>query len=172
MDTYSLLLDVHKNGLKTLLHLLEKVEEHCKEKGMRESVLLEARLAPDMFPFAKQIQIASDDVRRNLLLLAGKEHIRMEDTEKTVAELKVRIEKTLAIVNELTPADFEGSETRHISLYWMGEQYVEGNDFIPQLAIPNFLFHVTIAYAILRKEGVAIGKSNFITTLNMKPKAG
>ena len=92
--------------------------------------------------------------------------------EKTVSELKIRVEKTLAIVAELTPEDFKGAEERHISLYWMGEQYVEGVDFVPQLAIPNFLFHIAMAYAILRKEGVAIGKSNFITTLNMKPKAG
>jgi hypothetical protein len=170
MEKYELLLNVTKNSLKTLEHLLDKAEAHCKENGVEESTLLTATLAPDMFNFTRQIQIASDDARRNLCLLAGKEHIRMEDTETTIAELRARIQKTREVVDELTPSDFAEADTRKITLYWMGENYVEGNDFVQQLGIPNFMFHVAIAYAILRKEGVQIGKSDFITTLNMKPK--
>ncbi|MFZ2253256.1 MAG: DUF1993 domain-containing protein [Minisyncoccia bacterium] len=172
MEKYSQLLDITKNGLKTLLHLLDKAEAYIKENGVAEDTLLSAKLAPDMFDFTRQIQIASDDARRSLRLLAGKEHIRMEDTEKTIAELRERIAKTQDIVNELTLSDFEGADARHISLYWMGENFVEGKDLVAQLAIPNFLFHVTTAYAILRKEGVVIGKTDFITTLNMQPKVG
>ena len=170
MEKYSQLLDVTKNGLKTLHHLLDKAEAFIKEKGIAEDTLLSAKLAPDMFDFTRQIQIASDDARRSLRLLAGKNHIRMEDTEKTITELRERITKTQDIINELTLSDFEGADARHISLYWMGENFVEGKSFVAQLAIPNFLFHVTIAYAILRKEGVAIGKTDFITTLNIQPK--
>ncbi len=171
MEKYELLLNVTKNSLKTLEHLLDKAEAHCKENGIEESTLLTAGLAPDMFNFTKQIQIASDDARRNLRLLAGKEHVRMEDTETTIAELRTRIGKTREIVDELTPGDFAEADTRKITLYWMGENYVEGNDFVQQLGIPNFMFHVAMAYAILRKEGVSIGKSDFITTLTMKPKS-
>ena len=170
MEKYTTLLDVTKNGLSTLLHLLDKAEAHCKEKGIPEEALLTASLAPDMFNFTRQIQIASDDARRNLRLLAGKEHIKMEDTEKTITELKQRISKTQDVVNELTPTDFADADSRHISLYWMGENFVEGKDLVAQLAIPNFLFHVTIAYAILRKEGVTIGKQDFNTGLHMQPK--
>jgi uncharacterized protein len=170
MEKYELLLNVTKNSLKTLEHLLDKAESHVKERGIEESTLLTASLAPDMFNFTKQIQIASDDARRNLRLLAGKEHVRMEDTETTIAELRTRIQKTREVVNELTSSDFSEADTRKITLYWMGENYVEGNDFVQQLGIPNFMFHVAMAYAILRKEGVSIGKSDFITTLNMKPK--
>jgi len=171
MEKYTLLLEVTKNELNTLLHLLDKAEAHLKEKGLDESTLLTARLAPDMFNFTRQIQIATDDARRNLRLLAGKEHIKMEDTEVTIAELRTRIQKSQAVVDELTPADFAGADERHISLYWMGENYVEGKDFVAQLAIPNFMFHVAMAYAILRKEGVMIGKQDFNTVLNMKPKS-
>ncbi len=171
MEKYTLLIDVTKNALKTLLHLLDKAEAHVKEKGLDESALLTAQLAPDMFNFTRQIQIATDGARRSLRLLAGKEHIKMEDTEVTIAELRTRIQKSQAVVDELTSADFAGADERHITLYWMGEHYVEGKDFVAQLAIPNFMFHVAMAYAILRKEGVVIGKQNFITALNMKPKS-
>ena len=171
MEKYTTLLTITKNGLGTLLHLLEKASAHCTEKGIPESDLLTASLAPDMFTFTRQVQIATDDARRNLRLLAGLEHIRMEDTETTIEELVTRITKTQAIINELTPTHFEGADVRPITLYWMGNNHVVGSDFVAQLAIPNFLFHVTIAYAILRTEGVVIGKSDFITALNMVPNA-
>jgi hypothetical protein len=171
MEKYELLLETIVNSLNTLTHLLDKAEAHVKEKGIDESVLLTAKLAPDMFDFTKQIQVATDDARRNLRLLAGMEHVAMEDTEKTIAELKVRIQKSLDIVKELKPEDFKDADTRQISLYWMGENYVIGKDFAMELAIPNFMFHVVTAYAILRAQGVNIGKQDFITKLSMHPKA-
>lgn len=172
MDTgkYELLLDVVKNGLKTADHLLAKAEEYVKMQSIPEENLLSARLAPDMFPFSRQIQIVSDNARQYTRFLAGKEHIPMEDTETTIAALRERIKKSADIVGELTLADFEGADERHISLKWMGENYVEGKDFLIDQAIPNFIFHVTTAYAILRNQGVSIGKTDFITTLHMKPK--
>lgn len=172
MEKYTLLRGIVENGLATLLHLLDRAEAHIIEKGMPAETLLSAKLAPDMFDFTRQIQIATDDARRNLLLLAGKEHVRMEDTEKTIAELRTRIQKTQMIIAELSDADFTGADERHITLYWMGENYVEGKDFVAQLAIPNFMFHVSMAYANLRKEGVSVGKQDFIQKLNMKQKSG
>lgn len=171
MEKYSLLLDITKNMLGSLSHLLDKAGEYVKEKGVEESTLLNATIAPDMFNFTRQVQIATDDARRSTRLLAGKEHIVMEDTETTINELKERVAKSLAVVNELKVEDFEGADDRHVSLYWMGEMYVEGRDFIKELAITNFLFHVVTAYDILRKEGVQVGKSDYITVLSMKPKS-
>lgn len=171
MEKYELALAVTKNGLATLTHLLEKVETHIKEKEITEDSLLSASLSPDMFAFARQIQIATDDARRNLLLLAGKEHIKMDDTEKTVVELKERVKKTLEVIASLKKEDFEGADERHISLYWMGDKYVEGKDFVEEFFFLNFFFHVVTAYDILRKEGVAIGKMDFITKFTMKSNA-
>ncbi len=171
MEKYTLLLDVTKNMLGTLNHLLDKADAHVKEQGVQESDLLQAALAPDMFNFTKQVQVATDDARRNLRLLAGKEHIKMEDTETTIAQLKDRVKRTQDIISELSINDFKDADTRQVSLYWMGEMGVDGKDFVAQLAVPNFLFHVITAYAILRKEGLNIGKQDFITVLHMKPKA-
>ena len=170
MEKYQLVLETFINSLNTLTHLLDKAEAHVKEKGVPESTLLDAKLAADMFDFKKQIQVATDDARRNSRLLAGMEHIAFEDTETTIAELKERIQKTLSIVKEISLDAFKDADARHISLYWMGENYVEGKDFVQELAIPNFMFHVAMAYAILRAQGVAVGKQDFITKLTMKPK--
>ncbi len=170
MEKYTTLLELTKNNLGTLLHLLDAAEKFVQEKNMNETDILTASLAPDMFHFTRQIQIATDDARRNLRLLAGKEHIRMEDTETTISELRERIQKTQTIVDELTIDDFREADTRKITLYWMGENYVDGKSFVAQLAIPNFMFHVCTAYAILRTKGVPIGKQDFITALDIKPK--
>jgi uncharacterized protein len=161
---YELLLD-----LKTLTHLLDKAESHVQEKGIPESALLTSQLAPDMFTFTRQIQIASDGARQNLFLLAGKEHVKIDDTETTIVALRERVKKTEAIINELTATDFANADERHITLeYWPEGTYMDGKDFLVQQAIPNFMFHMTTAYAILRNQGVVIGKKDFITTSNKK----
>jgi uncharacterized protein len=170
MEKYTAYLEIAKNYLVTLTHLLDKAEEHVKAKGIDEKELLDAQLAPDMFPFAKQIRMATDDARRNLLLLTGKEHIPFEDKETTIAELKDRVKRTQDIVNGIDPAGFEGADERKISLYWMGEQYVLGKDFVVENAIPNFLFHVVTAYSILRMKGLQIGKSDYMRKLSMRSK--
>ncbi|MDB5260678.1 MAG: hypothetical protein JWN37_909 [Candidatus Nomurabacteria bacterium] len=168
MNQYELLLNISKNALVTLSNLLDKGSAYAEEKGIDESVLLTASLAPDMFNFTKQIQVSTDDARRNLFLLSGKEHIKMEDTETTFAELQERVKKTKEIIDSLTVADFEGADDRHISLYWMGGAYVLGKDIVSQLAIPNLLFHVVTAYDILRAQGVPLGKSDYIVNLKMQ----
>ncbi len=171
MTQYEALYATAKNSLKTLTHLLEKAEAHAKETGIQESVLLTSALAPDMFNFTKQIQVATDDARRNLCLLAGKEHVKMEDNETTIAELKVRVSKTLEVINGIDTASFKDADERHVSLYWMGGAYVLGKDFVSELAIPNMMFHVVTAYGILRNKGVTLGKQDFINTLSMhKPE--
>ncbi len=168
MNNYTLLQNVIKNTLVTLLHLIGKADAHVKSGAITEEALLTASIAPDMFNFTKQVQVATDDARRNLFLLAGKEHVKMDDTEKTLEELKARVQKTLDLVSSLTEADFEGADDRHISLFWMGGKYVLGKDFIDEFAFNNFFFHAVTAYNVLRKEGVVIGKMDFITKFSMK----
>lgn len=167
MTQYTVLNITAKKALMTLMHLLEKAESHVKEKGIDESSLLTASLAPDMFNFTKQVQVATDDARRNLCLLAGKEHVKMEDNEKTIAELKERINKTREVIDTLRESDFADADERHISLYWMGGAYVLGKDFVTELAIPNLMFHTVTAYGILRAQGLNIGKADFATGLSM-----
>lgn len=167
MNNYTLLQNVIKNTLTTLLHLIDKAEAHVKSGVTTEEALLSASIAPDMFNFTKQVQITTDDARRNLFLLAGKEHVKMDDTEKSLEELRVRVQKTLDLITSLSEADFEGADDRHISLFWMGGKYVLGKDFIQEFAFNNFFFHAVTVYDILRKEGVQIGKMDFITKFSM-----
>ena len=167
MEKYILLQTIGIQGLHTLLHLLDKAKEYSVTSGKGEVALLSARLAPDMFDFTKQIQISTDDIRRNLYLLAGKDHVKYEDNETTLDALKDRVEKTLLVVSALTSADFSEADNRHISLYFMGGKYVLGKDFVQEFAFMNYLFHVVTAYDILRATGVSVGKTDFITKFSM-----
>lgn len=168
MNNYMLLKTVIQNSLNTLLHLIDKAEESVKSGASTEEALLSASLAPDMFNLKKQIQVATDDARRNLFLLAGREHVKMEDTEKSFAELRMRVQKTLELVASLAEKDFEGADDRRVSLSWMGGKYVLGKDFIEEFAFSNFFFHIVTAYGLLRKEGVQIGKMDYITKFSMR----
>lgn len=168
MEKYTTLKEVILNGLSTLSHLIQKGGDFAREGGKEESLLITSSLAPNMYNLTKQIQIATDDARRNLFLLAGKEHIKMEDTEISFAELKERVQKTIDLVKSLKEEDFTGADERHISLYWMGGKYVLGKDFVSEFAYANFFFHLVTVYDILRKEGVQIGKMDFITKFSMK----
>lgn len=131
--------------------------------GLSEATLLEARLAPDMHPFPRQIQMASDSAKGAVARLAGVEVPSMPDTETTVAELKARIDATLAFINSIEPAAFDGAEDREIVLKFpQGEMKFAGCDFLTGFALPNFFFHITIAYALLRANGAPIGKMDFL----------
>jgi uncharacterized protein len=167
MTDYQLLHTTIIKSLGSLMRILEKGELHAKDNGLADEVLLNARLAPDMFPFVSQVRIATDDARRNLYLLAGKEHVKMEDNESTFVELKARIVKTQELAATLTDKDFEGADERHVSLYWMGGAYILGKDFVQEFAIQNTLFHIITAYDILRNQGVNIGKMDFIGPMSI-----
>ncbi len=167
MTKYQLLHSTILKSLEALTRIVEKGELHAKENGLSDEALMNARLAPDMFPFVSQVRIATDDARRNLYLLAGKEHVKMEDDETTFAQLKLRIQKTKELVAALTEKDFDGADERHVSLYWMGGAYTLGKDFVQEFAVQNTLFHVITAYDILRNQGVNIGKTDFIGPMSM-----
>lgn len=150
-------------NLKNLSSMLNKAEQQAKTKGYDPAVLLSARLAPDMFPLTKQIQIASDHAKGCMARLAGHQIEAIEDTETTFADLQARIKKVLGIVEGYKAEDLDGSEAREITIKIPNmELKFSGLDYVTQWAMPNFYFHATMAYAILRHNGIELGKRDFL----------
>jgi len=143
--------------------ILEKAEAFAAEGKIDPEVLLNWRLVPDMFPLKRQVQIVTDFAKGTPARLAGAEVPKYADDETTFAELKARIDKTVAFVKGLSAKDIDGSETRDISLTVGGqEMHFKGEHYLMHFALPNFYFHSTTAYAILRCCGLDIGKRDFI----------
>jgi hypothetical protein len=155
--------------LKTLGNLsaiLDKGAAFAASKKIEPSVLLGYRLAPDMLNLTRQVQIASDHAKRASARLAGVEAPPYEDNEASFDDLKARIDKTIAFIKTIKPEQIDGSETREIKLKMGGtEKTLSGQTYYLHNALPNFFFHVTTAYAILRHCGVEIGKGDFIGQL-------
>jgi len=150
-------------SLQNLSKILEKAVAQAKAQNKDLNTLLEARLAPDMFAFTRQIQIASDSAKGCGARLAGIEAPAMADTETTFPELQARIAKTIDFLNSLKPEQLAGAEDREITLKFpQGEMKFSGRDFLTGFALPNFYFHVTTAYALLRHEGIEIGKMDYL----------
>jgi hypothetical protein len=149
--------------LDNLSQILHKAEAYAGEKKIEPQVLVNARLAPDMFALARQIQIASDGVKGAAARLTGTEIPSYPDTETTFAELQERIAKTAAYLQSFSPEQFEGSETKEIVVKGRThERRFNGRDYLFSYVIPNFFFHVTTAYGILRHNGLEIGKADYL----------
>jgi len=149
--------------LKILSAILDKAEAYAAEREIEPEVLLNWRLAPDMFPFTRQIQLVSDSAKGAAARLAGVEVPKFADDESSFAELKARIAKTVKFVESFAPKDIDGSETRDIALTVGGQTlHFKGEPYLVQFVLPNFYFHATVAYAILRRCGVDIGKRDFL----------
>ena len=153
---------VFANSLTNMRTWLDKA---AAEKS--EADLLEAKLAPDMKPLPAQYQMASDSAKNALARLTGTDAPSMPDTEKTFAELRDRCDRTIAYLQGFDPASLAGAEDREILLKFpngMGYRFA-GAEYLTGFALPNFLFHVTTAYAILRNAGVSVGKGDFLMHL-------
>jgi hypothetical protein len=149
--------------LPCLSAILDKTAAHAATKKIEPAVLLNARLFPDMFPVTRQVQIACDFAKGAVARLAGQEPPKYEDTETTIDELKARIAKTLDFIKRFTPAQIDGSEEKQISIPMGGEtRTFKGENYLINVVLPNFFFHLTTAYAILRHNGVELGKSDFM----------
>ncbi|MFZ1317954.1 MAG: DUF1993 domain-containing protein [Candidatus Nitrotoga sp.] len=161
---YTTSIPVFKQLLNSLSVILTKAETYATEKKINPTVLLEARLYPNMFPLSRQVQIATDFARSVSARLAGVEVPAYDDNEQTFAELQARIGKTLSFIESLTPSQFEGSETREIVLRpgTPKEKKMVGHTYLFNYGFPQFLFHVTTAYAILRHNGLEVGKGDFM----------
>lgn len=154
---------VFTQGLKGLAGVLTKAAAHAEAKKLDPNALLQARLYPDMFPLVRQVQIATDFAKGSVARLAGVEVPAWDDNETSFEELIARVNKAIDYVASFEPAQIDGSEDRDITLVRRGEtSVVKGQPYLLQQAVPNFYFHLTTAYGILRKGGVEIGKRDYL----------
>ena len=160
---YESSIPVFLHFLDTLSAILKKAEDHCTAKNIDPAVMVSLRLFPDMLPLSRQVQIASDSAKAAGARLAGIAVPSYPDEEKSFAELQARIAKTADFLRTLTKAQFEGAGTRAIS-FKAGPRELNfvGGDYLGRWAFPNFFFHITTAYDILRHNGVEIGKTDYM----------
>jgi uncharacterized protein len=163
-------LPVFEIELNALSGVLDKAAAFATAKKLDPSVLPLYRLAPDMFTLARQVQVACDQAKNGGSRLAGVEPPKFEDNEKTIDELKARIAKTLAHVKTLDAGKIDGAVDREITfpLGPVNKGAMKGSDYLNHFVLPNFYFHCTAAYAILRHCGVEIGKRDFLGAIPMK----
>ncbi|HYW56585.1 MAG TPA: DUF1993 domain-containing protein [Polaromonas sp.] len=164
LSMYQASVPVFKQMLGGLSGVLAKAEAHAASRKIDPNALLQARLYPDMFALLRQVQVAADFAKSVSARIAGVDVPSFEDTETSFADLQARIEKTLAFINTLTAAQIDGSEERRI-LTQAGtpkEKIFSGQSYLLNYGMPHFFFHTTSAYAILRHNGVEVGKKDYI----------
>lgn len=153
---------------KTLHNLekwIDKADEQAKARSFDVDVLAHARLAPDQFDFVQQVQSACDQAKYAAAYLGGKPAPSHPDTEKTMAELRERIGKCTSFLGTVKEKDLAGAEERKVAPPWLGGRWLRGGDYLEHVAVPNFFFHATMAYAILRHNGVPLGKMDYIGSM-------
>jgi hypothetical protein len=163
ISMYSACVPVFTRALHNMDALLEKAAAYAAARKLDPNALLLARLAPDMFPLRKQVQVATDLIKGTAARLAGAEIPKYEDTETTFDELRQRVAKTLAFLGGLQPAQFEGAEDRDVSLTIGGQPMTfKGEAYLLTFGTPNVYFHCAMLYALLRHNGMEIGKRDFL----------
>jgi hypothetical protein len=163
LSMYQASTPVFTRALTSLSAIFDKAAAHAEAKKIDQSVFMAARLAPDMLALPRQVQIASDTARRSIARLAGQEAPPMEDNEASFADLQARIAKTIDYMKSVPASQIDGSEERSIVMKVGGnDMKFTGRDYLLGFAIPNFFFHVTTAYDILRHNGLEIGKRDFL----------
>jgi uncharacterized protein len=163
LSMYAASVPVFKQMLGSLSAILAKAEAHAQEKKIEPAALLQARLFPDMFPLTRQVQVAADFAKGASARLAGVEVPRYEDNEQSFADLQQRIAKTLAFIDSLPPDAIDASAERDITTgNGANVKHFKGQPYLLHYALPHFYFHTTTAYAILRHNGVEVGKKDFI----------
>lgn len=151
-----------KQTLTNMLGWLDLAAKYAEVKKFDVDTLCAARLAPDMYPLTKQVQAACDTAKFTAARLSGNTPPVHPDTETTMAQLRERINTVLAYLETVKEADFATAEDRMVAVAWMPGHAVKGNNYLTQLQLPNFYFHAAAAYAILRHNGVDVGKQHFI----------
>lgn len=163
LSMYQASVPVLVRGLHNLTAILAKAEAHADAKKIDPAVLIGSRLYPDMFPLARQVQIASDVAKGGVGRLAGIDVPSFADTEASFAELQERVRKTIAFIETVKPAQIDGTESKMIHLKVGGKELTfEGQPYLFQFVLPNVYFHSSIAYAILRHNGVELGKMDYL----------
>jgi uncharacterized protein len=163
LSLYDVSIPVFTLSLTNLSAILDKAASHAEAKDVDPKALPQARLIVDMLPLSAQIQIACDTAKGAAARLAGVEVPKHEDTEATIPELKARVAKTLDFIKTIKPEQLQGAEGREIVLKFPETTLkFNGLNYLTNFAIPNFFFHVTMVYALLRKNGVDLGKRDFL----------
>jgi hypothetical protein len=158
-----------KKQLGQLDKWLVTASEYAKSKNFDPNLFLSLRLAPDQFPLVRQVQIACDTVKLAVAFLTGQPAQPQEDNEASIEQIQGRVRSIITLLEGLTAKDFEGAATRVVSQpRWKGE-WMTGEDYFIQHAVPNFYFHLATTYAILRHNGVAIGKRDYLGAQNKRP---
>ena len=166
LSMYQATIPVFVRYFNNLTAILNKAEAHAAAKNIEATVFINGRLAPDMYPLTSQIQIATDMAKGCAARLAGLEIPRFEDNEKTFDELRARIEKTLQFLQTVTPEQVDGSEEKQITIKLRNRELImQGQSYVLNFVLPNFYFHLTTAYGILRHLGVELGKPDFTGSL-------
>lgn len=161
-DLYTYTVPVFIKSLGGLEDILQKAEAHAKEKSLDEGALLADRLWPDMFPLARQVEIACDNAKLATARLSGVEAPSFPDGAVTFAALHERVAKTLAYLETVPEASFKAAAEKEVTLPYFPGKYMTGFDYAREYAIPNFFFHLVTTYALVRKNGVPIGKADYI----------
>lgn len=164
-EIYTYTVPLFKKMLGGLKNVLAKAEAFAREQGMSESDFLADKLALDMFPLSRQVQIACDNAKGAVARLAGVEAPVMADGETTFAELAARIDATVAFIESVPESAFAEAAERKVVLPYFPDKYMTGFDYAREYVIPNFLFHVVTAYALVRKNNVPIGKGDYVNGL-------
>lgn len=154
-------------SLRTFDKWFAKAEAHAQAKKFDVDVLVSARLAPDQYALARQVQAACDQAKFTAAYLSGKPIPAHPDTEKTIAELRQRIRTCLEFVESVTEKELEGSAERKVAPKFLGGKWFRGEDYLVELAIPNYYFHATMVYAILRHNGVDLGKMDYLGSITV-----
>jgi len=168
ISVYSLVVEQFTRSLEALNGLLAQAEKFAKERNFDANSFLELRLAPDMFNLARQIQICTDISKGAIARLTGKQAPSFEDGKTTFEELRVRIGKTIEFIQSAKSEEFSGFEQKMITFPWYPGKGLEGLDYVTSFALPNFYFHLTTTYNLLRGHGVELGKAHYLGKMNWK----
>ncbi len=167
MSLYDTTIPHFKNTLQQIERWLDAAVDHAGKKSFDPNVLLDARLYPNQYALVRQIQAACDTAKATPARLTGKEPPKHPDTERTIEEIRARLNTVLAYLDTYAAADFTDAEARKIELPFLHGKYVLGADYVSQLQLPNFYFHASHVYAILRHNGVPLGKVDFLGALSL-----
>lgn len=170
MSMYAACVPQMKKMLQNLDKWIEAAVANAKSRGFDPAAFVQLRLAPDQYPFVRQVQSACDTAKFTAARLTAKEPPKHPDTETTIEELHARIQTVVAYLDTFSEKDFAGAAERHVDLPWAQGKWVLGNEYLNALQLPNFYFHVTTAYAILRHSGVPLGKMDYIGRFDMRDK--
>jgi hypothetical protein len=154
-------------SLKNLEVFLDKAEQYATAKKFDVSLLMTSRLAPDMQPLIYQVQSACDYLKAGAARLSGQTAPKHEDTEKTISELRARIRKTVIFAESVKEEQYEGASDRKVKVSWAPGKVIAGEDYLLEITIPNLYFHIAMAYAILRNNGIDVGKMDFLGSIDL-----